>query len=990
MRGALPSVVLASDAPQHAESKGIVSWLAGVSGTDAAVARLDAVVSKAAPGAVVWIHGVEPMAAEALGGGAVELLRRGRALLTGGAAALPAAVGLEPVTPGDSARLEWHDADDDLYLFPSFSSFPRIRGHGSFRGHPLFEGLGAGAFTWSAAEGEAFTRVAYLRPDWPTRARVLAVERSYIHLNAGRATIWEMDGDAGPVLCIGAYLPFAAAGGAFRENVQRLASNALRRAAGSAAAQGDRERVWVIRPVEAREDHSLPMPELPLLHEDLPSLEHSLRAAGPADGDAPFTVAGRRAFAAGGEARGVDEVWAHPVRLASGPRLAGASAETATVTPLGLERRLRVDGAPILERITVPRDAPVCLVEWRAVAEPVTVDVEWTSDLRLMWPYPATASSPLRWRRASRGVVVGSGAGEAAAFAFNRPPEQLTVTDASTEEVAAVRVRARLRLGRGESVRLAMAAAPAAQLDRSLRAANRAATAVLARSGATDRLLSEQLSFDAPDPLVTQAVEWAKVRLASYLVETPGIGRSLVAGYWASDDGWFGHGRPGYAWYFGRDAVWTALASLATGDFGAARDVLSFLGDHQALSGKILHECSSSGVVHYDAADASPLYLLLMARYLEWSGDIRFLQAQWQRVRAALAYCACTDRDGDGLIENTGEGHGWVEFGRLGGGDVTFYNAAIWTRATAELARAAEGIGQAEDARRLRRMAERAAEALEPTFRDPETGTWSINVRRGSGDAGGNGWRRLSVQTVMQGVPLLLGVVDPAAMGSWLDEVATDRFSAPWGVRMLPSDDPEYNPASYHGGAVWPLFTGWTSWAEYTAGRPEAAYRHWRMNVDQVFWRERGAWDEVLHGTEPEARGVCPDQAWSTAMVVSPLVYGLLGAEPDATRGRLVLRPRPPKEWERFRVRQLSVGDAGVTLTYRRQGSTHRFTLAQERGARPLQLVLAPELPGAGVAETRVDGAPADLGAHRVGERWRVSVQLVLDAERSLEVTMAP
>jgi hypothetical protein len=39
------------------------------------------------------------------------------------------------------------------------------------------EGLGDGADTWAPQPGEPYTRVSYLRPGWPGRASVLAVER---------------------------------------------------------------------------------------------------------------------------------------------------------------------------------------------------------------------------------------------------------------------------------------------------------------------------------------------------------------------------------------------------------------------------------------------------------------------------------------------------------------------------------------------------------------------------------------------------------------------------------------------------------------------------------------------------------------------------------------------------------------------------------------------------------------------------------------------
>lgn len=952
---------------------------------------------------VVWVHAAAPIiepdpAFEAL----TEPLECGSAVLTGGAAALPFTLGIEPEPPNDAGRFIWRDEEDDLYLFDSFAEFPRIRGHAAFRAHPLFDGLGSGVYTWAPRGGEAHTAVTYRAPAWPLRGRVIAVERSFIHMNRDRATIWEYDpmearADEAErrVLCIGAYLAFHARDRLFHHHVRRLAWNAIQYAAGrrpsqsapgatprsgnAHAADDTAARYWQRWTATTKEAPALELPDTPALNGPLPAFGCDVSMSGAAGDDAPLTLAGRRAFVAGGEARGIDEVWVHPLRIATAPRVRHARAGTATVTPAGLERELDVAGSAVVERAFVAHELPVVLMEWTA-ADSVILELDWTTDLRLMWPYPAGALGPLRWRCGDRSLLVACAADtDTAWFGFDAVPDALEVEDATAGEASALSVAARFALRPGASLRMAMVGATdAADLGRTLRRLRDPSTLVTSRLGASARRAAETLSIDAPEPEAARALTWAKERLASYLVETPGVGRSLVAGYWGASKGWFGDGRPGYAWYFGRDAVWTALASLAVGDFDAARDVLRFLGSHQDLSGKILHECTTSGSVHYDAADATPLYLLLAARIFAWTGDTAALRAEWERIMAAYRFCLDTDRDGDGLIENTGVGHGWIEFGRLGGGTVTYYNAGIWAAALRELKPVAEALGEDALAAELEARHDLARAALESTFLDPGSGGYAINVRRTEA-----GWERNTARTVMQAVPLLLGVADVDQAAAWLDAVASEDFTAPWGVRMLPQSDPAYNPESYHGGAIWPLYTGWAAWAEYAAGRSEAGFRHWWMNVEQAWWRERGAWDEVLHGTERRGRGVCPDQAWSTAMAVAPLVYGLLGVEPDAAVHRIRIRPRIPEAWDRFDVRGLRVGDAAVSMSYRREGGRHRYRLRQDRGGMPLTLVFEPVV-AANTVRAAVDGVPATLDARRHGDDLLVPVQIALDAERVL------
>lgn len=1011
--------------PAGPEERAAWQWLCALEGVEASwhgpgegQAPGDGPESGGGPGAdvegadVVWVHASGDVAAsdprlEAVRGRLAT--GRGGVLLSLLAVALPSAWGLEPTPPDDVRRGVWHDRDDDLPVFDDFAAAPRIRGHAGFRSHPLFAGLDAGVYTWAPVEGEAF-RAAMRRPaSWPGSGGVIAVERSYINVNPERATAWELSAGVGRLLCIGAYFCFEARDDRFSPALQRFAGNALAYAAGRHPQPDVKPRFWrvpaTVSPAVA-ESAALAVPDVSpaLAGVTLPDVGVALEgpvgagdteAAGP--GPRPFTVAGRRAFAAGDEAGGVREVWVHPLRVVSDLRLSAggtpARALSARVSPVGLERRLDAGGVAVTERLLVARDQPGIVLAWTA-GSAVDLDLEWTTDLRLMWPYPAGCLGPLRWRRQERAWAVRAEDGDVALFALGREPETWAVEDATAAGVPAARFRVGVRLGAGETLRLALAAGDGddpGPVEDALRRALEADGIAAVRAAATRRARRERLAVSSPEPRVDEALRWAVHRLDSALVETPGCGRSLVAGYWTSTPGW-GDGRPGYAWYFGRDAVWTALACLAAGDFAAAADVIRFLGEHQDPSGKILHECTTSGLVHYDAADASPLYLLLVARYLAWSGDAATVARQWDRAKQAFRFCLWMDHDDDGLIENTRAGHGWIEFGRLGGGTVTVYNAGVWTAALAELAVAAETLGDHAFATDLHRRASVARAALERVF--ATAGGYALNVRRvqPAGRAGpgepGSQWVANTAWTPLQAVPLLLGVADPDRAGAWLDAVASPDFAADWGVRMVPLSDPEYNPGSYHGGAVWPLFTGWVAWAQYASGRPDAGYALWRANVERAFRHERGAWPEVLHGTDERLAGVCPDQAWSAAMAVAPLVYGLLGVEPDAPKGRLTLRPRIPGAWTHLEVRGLRLGDGDVSLHYRREGTRHTFRMEQEQGSVPFTLILEPALPGERLLAARVDDEPAELDARHAGGRVRVPVQLVLDRERTVELVV--
>jgi glycogen debranching enzyme len=408
-------------------------------------------------------------------------------------------------------------------------------------------------------------------------------------------------------------------------------------------------------------------------------------------------------------------------------------------------------------------------------------------------------------------------------------------------------------------------------------------------------------------------VEWAKRRLDAFLVDAPGVGRSLVAGYAPSSAGW-GDGRPGYAWFFGRDACWSLFGLLASGEFSVARQVLRFLGDRQDVTGKVLHEATTSGQFHYDAADSTPLFLLLVARYLAWTGDTDFVRVIWPHVERAYAFCCATDRDGDGLIENSGVGHGWIESGPLGGAHLTLYLAAVWRAALEALARAAETLGERRLAADCWARAARAGAAIEQDFFDEARGGYALDQRRDG--------TRTWTPTALTAVAVLLGAADPVRARPFLDALGGETFSARWGVRLLPTTDPLFHPAGYHSGTVWPLFTGWAALAEFRAGLAAAGLRHLMANARLAFARQGGAFDEALHGLEERAAGVCPDQAWSAAMVIAPLVEGLLGVEPDAPGERLAIIPQLPDDVEWIEIGGLRCGETVYDVRVRRRAST--------------------------------------------------------------------
>jgi hypothetical protein len=874
---------------------------------------------------LIWIHGVRAEPERDLTGW---LQAGGRLLLSLEAVNLPVRMGLDQAAPDEWHDGPWQDAADEVPPpdSRSFPAFPHLRGLAAFGPHPLFRGLDRGVFTWAPTEGEPCRWLVY-RARRPARGAGVAVERTPFAVNPDRLVAWEYAVGEGGILCLGAFVYLAARAGLQSAQLRALLSNAI---GGDAVPHASRSGTASHWPAGGTgRDHADEPPATPILaaapgdvwDEWTPSAS-PLLIESTARANHPFTLAGRRVLVIGGERTGPGEVWVHPFRALCAARLLvnGRVPEAVSVriAPDEIVRIVRAGNTELTERLTTSLDHG--LVFWSAVADsPVAISLEWTTDLRRMWPYPPPLEGASVVRQSPSAIRIGL-AGESQAVEVRAVTGTLG-TPAATVAGDGVRVEAR-----GERILRVVIAAGAdeAELDRALDALRRRKLRGIRQERLLHaRRLEERLArLETPDAALNRGFGWAKVRLDSFLAEAPGVGRSLAAGFGPSASGGAA-GRPGYAWFFGRDACWSAFASLAMGDREIARDVLRFLARTQDASGKVAQEYTTSGLASYDAADTTPLFLLLAARYAAWSGDLETLAGLWSPILTAYRFCLGTDHDGDGLLENGGVGHGWIEHGPLSGLHVELYVAACWLAALEGLAPVAHALGFEPLAEELVARGVQARDSIRRRFH--ADGDYACGLD-------GDGRPRMQ-RSALLAVPLLLGAVDGREVPTWFESIAGDGFTTPWGVRLLAADDPRFDPQGIHRGTVWPLYTGWVSLAEWRAGRWESALAHLKSNASLAAERAKGAFDESLHGLERVGTG-CPDQAGSAAMVISPVIEGLWGVVPDALNHTVQVSPYLPQGWNEMALRRLRVGPTTLDLRLRRRPGRLRLGVARVHGPR--------------------------------------------------------
>jgi glycogen debranching enzyme len=544
--------------------------------------------------------------------------------------------------------------------------------------------------------------------------------------------------------------------------------------------------------------------------------------------------------------------------------------------------------------------------------------------------------------------------------------------------------------------------------------------------------LHESATVETPDERLNTAFAWAKVGVDKGIATNPFLGTGLVAGFRTSGDS----ERPGFAWFFGRDALWTALAITSYGDFTATRTALDFLKKFQRDDGKIPHEISQSASLinwfkdygyPWASADATPLYVIAHADYWRSSGDLEFIRKNWDSIVKAYRFTAATDSDGNGLIENTNFGHGWVEGGALYPPHEEIYMQGLWIEALGGIASLADQMNDKKMAAEARSAAERTRSVVEKTYWLADRGFYAFATNRPqstprAAEPGPNRDRRqqrlneiskvnlIDEDTVLPAVPLWWHTLENERAQSEIDHLGSATIATDWGARIISNRSMVYDPLSYHYGSVWPLFTGWASMGAYRYGRPHVGYQALMANALLTYSGALGYVTELLSGDFNAAFGRSSHhQVWSEAMVVTPLMRGLLGIEATDGGNALTFAPQLPGNWDRVSVGNLRVGDRLGKLTLERTSGVQTVTVfpfspsihtqSQTGAKKPLRVTIAPAFPvDARIRSVTVNGQPARFKLTQLGDIQRAEIsfdvtllaKVVFNYDEGTEVYVVP
>jgi glycogen debranching enzyme len=479
------------------------------------------------------------------------------------------------------------------------------------------------------------------------------------------------------------------------------------------------------------------------------------------------------------------------------------------------------------------------------------------------------------------------------------------------------------------------------------------------------RFLSEATTFSSGEsetlaPVVTAALQRAGRDLAALrLYDLDGSGGAGRGG------GTMAAGLPIYLALFGRDtltAAWQAAPlgpEMMEGTLGVLARVQGTedVPWRDEWPGRMPHELHTGptkvlgfnpNAANYGSMTTSAFYPVAAAEHWHWTGDrdaaFRSLGPALDALRGLDAH---GDRDGDGFYEyqtrsKQGVKHqAWKDSpDAIVDADGRFIEPPIATceeqayvyQAKYVFAETLWQLGNKEEAKRLFQEADDLKQRFNEAFWMEDEGFYAMGL-----DAEKNPIKAIGSNP---GHCLATGIVPKERAERVADRLFQPDLWSGWGVRTLSSDNPAYNPYSYHRGSVWPVEHGtfalafmryglWDHLHRLARAQFEAAALFEHVRLPEVFGGHARTDAQPFPAFYPQANS---PQAWSASAVFC-YVQAMLGLYPYAPLKMLVVDPHLPEWLPELTVHGLRVGQARTTIRfYRKDDGSSSYYVEETEG----------------------------------------------------------
>jgi hypothetical protein len=119
-----------------------------------------------------------------------------------------------------------------------------------------------------------------------------------------------------------------------------------------------------------------------------------------------------------------------------------------------------------------------------------------------------------------------------------------------------------------------------------------------------------------------------------------------------------------------------------------------------------------------------------------------------------------------------------------------------------------------------------------------------------------------------------------------------------------------------------------------------------------------------------------PHQIWSAAMVVSPILRGMLGLETDAIHHSVKLAPHLPADWDRFSIENVRVGKNTLLINYSKTDEGIVLETGLTSGSEECTVEFRPAISmKARVQKVELNGKPVPFQVETRGSDQHIVVQ---------------
>lgn len=432
-------------------------------------------------------------------------------------------------------------------------------------------------------------------------------------------------------------------------------------------------------------------------------------------------------------------------------------------------------------------------------------------------------------------------------------------------------------------------------------------------------------------------------------------------------------GLPWYAAAFGRDQAVTALQTMEIIP-SIARDVIQVLAAYQGKTnddyteerpGKIMHELRLGEmarlreipfVPYYGSVDSTPLWIILLHRYVETTGDLELAGRLKPHLESALSYLENTA--GSGFLSYGGAGalsnQGWKDSSNsvmhkdgtlakppISLSEVQGYLFDAYTSGASLLRR----LGEPERSEQLEDRARLLSSRFREAFLKSQAGFPALAL---DGDG-----KPLEVISSNGGHLLMTGIINDAESDAIARRlVEKDMFSG-WGIRTLSQKEVAYNPMSYHNGSIWPHDNG-----IIVSGLCRRGHKQQAVKILEAMYDVAGAQpdfrlpelfcgftrmkdERTIEGVGPVPYPVsCVPQAWAAGSMLSMLTSCLGMATSAADRTVRITDPVLPSPVDRLEIRHHAFGQELHLLFERASGGDGNTVNVRFQGMAPSGVTL--------------------------------------------------